>query len=94
MPNSNCGVAAGAFDSSSVGTYEADASGDGAVVNFDLENCVERRLFGAHEELELRHFDARRMLEEIAYCATWERFSWAADAVSESGSAGANDDQQ
>lgn len=38
-------------------------------MNFDLKNCVERRLFGAHEELELRHFDARRMLEEIAKVA-------------------------
>lgn len=94
MPNSNCGVKVGAFDSSSVGTYEAGASGDEVVVNFDLENCVERRLFGAHAAPKLRHFDARRMLEEIAYCATWERFSWAADAVSESASADANDDQQ
>lgn len=90
MPNSNCGVGAGAFDSSFVGTYEAGASGDGAVVNFDLENCVERMLFEAHEELESSHFDAKRMLEEIANCATWERFSWAV----ESASADANDDQQ
>ena len=43
--------------------------GDGAVVNFGLENCVERRLFGAHEAPELRHFDAGRMLEEIAKVA-------------------------
>ena len=37
-------------------------------MNFDLENCVELKLVGAsHEVPELqRHFDVKRMLEEIA----------------------------
>ena len=47
-------------------TVRVKLPGDEVVVNFDLENCVERRLFGAHAAPKLRHFDARRMLEEIA----------------------------